>query len=84
MAAAKRSDGEHLVTITLTQKQNGDIFLDPVPVEITSGGQKKLITLQPKARVVTKQIRVSGLPISIEVDPGGTLLKEVVSGQMEN
>jgi aminopeptidase N len=83
-AAAELTGGEQLVTVTLTQKQAGDIFLDPVPVEITSGGQRKLITLQPKERVVTAQIRVSGLPISIQVDPAGTLLKEVVAGQMEN
>jgi hypothetical protein len=45
------------------------MFLDPVPVEINSGGQKKMITLQPKERVVTTQVRASGLPISFRWIP---------------
>ena len=72
------------MTITLKQIQKGEAFLDPVPVEITSGGRKQLITIQPSGKLTVKELRVTDLPISIQVDPQGTLLKEVVSGPMVN
>src|SRR6185503_10100951 len=65
-----------LVTITLKQIQKGEAFLDPVPVEITSGGKKQLITIQPSGKLAVKELRVTDLPISIKVDPDQTLLRE--------
>jgi aminopeptidase N len=83
-AAAEREGGAQLLTITLKQVQKGEAFLDPVPVEITSGGKKQIITIQPRGKVSVKDLRVGGLPISIQVDPDQTLLREVVTGQMVN
>lgn len=80
-AAAELKDGAQLLTITLKQIQKDELFLDPVPVEITSGSQKQIITIQPTGRISVKELRVGGLPISIHVDPDHTLLREVVSGQ---
>jgi aminopeptidase N len=69
------------VTIVLRQTQQGAAFLDPVPIEITNGHEKRLITIQPKGKEATAKIRLRNGPLSIRVDPEQTLLKEVVSGQ---
>ena len=78
--SAALAGGENSVTIILKQTQEGVAFLDPVPIEITSGGTKTNIKIEPKGKLATTQLRASGLPISIQVDPEGTLLKEIVSG----
>lgn len=82
--AAELAGGGNDLTILLKQTQEGAVFLDPVPIEITNGGEKIRITIQPKGKVATAHIRARSGPISIQVDPEQTLLKEVVSGQMVN
>jgi aminopeptidase N len=82
--AAELRDGQNLVTITLKQTQLGPAFLDPVPVTVTSEGKTTRITIQPKTKTASAQLRVGKVPISIQIDPDSTLLKEVVSGQMVN
>jgi aminopeptidase N len=82
--AAELAGGGNDLTILLKQTQEGAAFLDPVPIEITNGGEKRWITIQPKGKVATAHLRTRSGPISIKVDPEQTLLKEVVSGQMEN
>ena len=83
-ASAELSGGGFSVTIILKQTQDGAAFLDPVPVEITHGGEKTLITIQPKGKLATARFQAGRAPISVQLDPNQTLLKEVVSGQMEN
>jgi len=82
--AAELRNGEQLVTITLDQKQTSGAFMDPVPVEITSGSVKRVVMMQPRGKITTREFRVSGLPISIQIDPENTLLREVKSGQSLN
>lgn len=82
--AAELPGGGNDLTILLKQTQDGEAFLDPVPIEITNGGEKRWITIQPKGKLATARIRTRSGPVSIQVDPNQTLLKEVVSGQMEN
>jgi len=72
------------VTILLKQTQQGAAFLDPVPVEITSGREKRWIIIQPKGKEETSKIRVRSGAMSIRVDPDQTLLKEVVIRQQAN
>jgi aminopeptidase N len=81
---AELRDGQNLVTITLKQTQPGPAYLDPVPVTVTSEGKTTRITIQPKTKTASAQLRVGQVPISIQIDPDSTLLKEVVSGQMVN
>src|SRR6266704_506595 len=64
------------LTITLKQTQSGDAFLDPVPIEITSGSEKKRIVIRPEGKIATARVRIGGGHPSIEIDPDGTLLKE--------
>jgi len=82
--SAELAGGEKELTILLKQTQDGEAFLDPVPIEITNGGEKIRITVQPKGKLATAHIRTRSGPISIQVDPDQTLLKEVVSGQQVN
>jgi len=70
--------GEFL-TITLKQTQPGEVFLDPVPIEITSGGEKTRVVIQPKGKLTTTRVRTKGGATSIQVDPDGTLLKELAA-----
>ncbi len=83
-AAELPDNGGNDLTILLKQTQDGEAFLDPVPVEITNGSEKTRITIQPMGKLATAHLRTRRGPVSIQVDPDQTLLKEVVSGQMVN
>jgi len=82
--ATEMRDGSNSVTIVLTQTQAGAPFLDPVPVSVTSEGKTTSVTLYPKGKIATTTIRSGKVPLSIQIDPEETLLKELVSGQMVN
>jgi aminopeptidase N len=81
--ATEMRNGSNSVTIILKQTQSGAPFLDPVPVTITSEGKTTSLTLFPKGKVATATVRTGKAPLSIQIDPEETLLKEVVTGQME-
>jgi aminopeptidase N len=68
-----------LVTITLRQIQDGEAFLDPVPIEFTVNGQKQKETIYPKSKITTVSFRLSANPTSTQIDPDETLLKEAVA-----
>ena len=65
--------------ITIDQIQDGEAFLDPVPIEIVVNGQKIKRTIYPKGKLASLTIRLSGKPTSTKLDPDETLLKEVVT-----
>ncbi len=67
------------LTITLKQTQSGEPFLDPVPIEITSGAKTQRTTIQPKGKLASIGVRTKGQPASIRIDPEGTLLKELTA-----
>ena len=81
--AVEKRNGNNSVTIVLTQVQTGAPFLDPVPVTITSEGKTTRLTIYPKGKVASTQLRTGKVPLDIQIDPEDTLLKELVSGQME-
>lgn len=78
--SSERSAGPSL-TVELKQLQDGEAFLDPVPIEFTINGQKKIETIYPKSKVTRVSIRLDANPTSAEIDPDGTLLKEVVGAR---
>ena len=80
--AVERRDGTNLVTIVIKQTQAGAPFIDPIPVLITSEGKTTRVTLQPKGKMATAQVRVGKVPLDIKIDPDETILKELVSGQI--
>jgi aminopeptidase N len=67
------------LTVTLTQVQNGDAFLDPVTVEITAGGKKQRQTIVPTGKTTAVSFEVSGPVTQVDIDPDENLLKEVVN-----
>ena len=67
------------VVITLKQVQDGEAFLDPVPVEFTVRGRKQRRTIYPTGKVTTLTVRLSGKPTAVQIDPDNTLLKEAVT-----
>jgi aminopeptidase N len=67
-----------VVVAHLNQLQDGDAFLDPVPVEFTVNGKKTRETIYPKGKLTEVSIRLDAAPSSADIDPDGTLLKEVV------
>jgi aminopeptidase N len=67
------------LTITVTQIQSGAPFLDPVPIEITDGGNRQRALVLPRSKLASLSVRTKGRPTTIQIDPDGTLLKEVVA-----
>ena len=78
----EQRNGTNLVTIVIKQTQAGAAFPDPIPVTITSEGKTRRVTLQPKSKMATAQVRVGKVPLDIKIDPDDTILKELVSSQM--
>lgn len=67
------------LTLELRQLQNGESFLDPVPIEFIVNGQKKHETIYPKGKLTMASIRLDANPTSVQIDPDGTLLREIVT-----
>jgi aminopeptidase N len=67
------------LTIVLQQRQIGEAFLDPVPLQYTVNNQTKTETIYPKGKSTRISISAKANPASVEIDPDRTLLKEVVS-----
>lgn len=66
------------VTLRLNQLQQGEAFLDPVPVEFTVNGKKERQTIVPTGKSTIIAVQLSGNPSAVTIDPDDTLLKEVV------
>jgi aminopeptidase N len=65
--------------VRLNQLQDGDPFLDPVPIEFTVNGKAERRTIYPKGKLTTETIQLPGNPTGVKIDPDETILKEVVS-----
>jgi aminopeptidase N len=62
--------------LVLKQTQAGAVFLDPVPVVITTPTGKRDLVLKPANKQLVQTISLGASPVRVEVDPGNTLLKE--------
>ena len=82
--SVEQRNGDNLVTIVIKQTQAGLPFLDPIPVTIMSEGKTTRVTLQPKGKMATAQVRVGKVPLDIKIDPDDTILKELVSAHLVN
>jgi len=74
----ERASAKSLV-VRLNQLQDGEPFLDPVPIEFMVNGKPERRTIHPKGKLTTETIQLPGNPTSAKIDPDDTLLKEVVS-----
>jgi aminopeptidase N len=77
--SSKNAPNAVLLTVTLEQKQAGEPFLDPLPIEFTVNGKKQQQSIYPKAKLTTTEIRLDANPTSVQLDPDETLLKEVIA-----
>ena len=77
---ARAGRGGGVAALTLAQTQDGEPFLTGVPVEImTEGGGLRRLLVRPTGRATSVIVPLSRRPVGVRVDPGGTILKEVVS-----
>jgi aminopeptidase N len=84
---AESGAGGNLI-ITLKQTQPGEVFLDPVPIEVSSTdyratdkvGPKRRLWIQPTGKLTTASFRFDAraVPTAIQFDPDNKLLKEIV------
>jgi aminopeptidase N len=68
--------GKREVRLVLTQRQPGNIFVDPVPVTISTATGKREIVLKPTGKLFIERVPLRQKPTSIEVDPQNVLLDE--------
>jgi aminopeptidase N len=64
------------VELVLKQNQQSALFLDPVPVRLTSGSKSLDVKIVPTNKVTTATFHFDSQPTQIEIDPHNTLLKE--------
>jgi hypothetical protein len=65
------------LTIAVNQLQPEPAFPNPLPIEIATAAGKQRIIIHPKAKEMNEVFRVVRKPMSIEVDPDNSILKEV-------
>jgi aminopeptidase N len=77
----KDSGAAASVTVTLKQTQLGEVFLDPVPIEVTSSSGTRVLWIEPTSKATVAHFRFSAgdVPTAVRLDPDDTLLKEVTS-----
>jgi aminopeptidase N len=67
------------LSITLQQSQPDEVFLDPVPVEISTANGKQSLTIQPSEKLTVQKLPLASRPIAVQLDPDKTILKEVLA-----
>ena len=68
--------GQKELRIVLTQRQPGNVFVDPVPVTIWTAGGKREVVLKPTGKLWIERVPLREKPIRVEIDPGNVLLDE--------
>ncbi len=72
------NDSQTSLTVTVNQLQDGEPFLDPLPIELTIDNQKVRSIINPSAKTATLTIPLKGKLTGTVFDPNDTLLKEVL------
>lgn len=71
----KWKKGELLFTVR--QLQPEPAFPNPLPIDVVTGSGKERVTINPKGKETVETFKVSSEPVSIEIDPHNTILKEI-------
>jgi aminopeptidase N len=66
------------IILQLMQRQSGEPFMDPVPIEFTVNGKVQQQTIHPTGKTTSVSFPVDGAPGPVQIDPHETLLREVV------
>ena len=64
------------VRLKLRQTQTEPVFLNTVPITITTTQGREVVTLKPVRREVTQDVRLKAAPRAIEIDPKDVVLNE--------
>lgn len=67
----------HLLVVSLTQKQSGSVFADPVPLFATTETGKQKFVIYPKGKNAKQVFSLREKPTAVELDPQNTLLREI-------
>lgn len=62
--------------LTLRQVQQGNVFLDHVPITIRTDSGTRDLVLEPTSKSLVQTLQLRNKPIGIDLDPRNTLLKE--------
>jgi aminopeptidase N len=65
------------LTITVNQLQDGEAFLDPIPIQLTIDGKKTPVMIKPESKQASLTVPLTGQLTATEFDPNDTLLKEI-------
>jgi len=65
------------LAVTLRQLQTEPAFPNPVPIEVASTMGKQRFTIHPNGRETVERFQLPSEPVSIDVDPDNTVLKEI-------
>jgi len=72
------NDSQTSLTVTVNQLQEGEPFLDPLPIELTIDNHKVPSVINPTAKTASLTMPLKGKLTTTAFDPNDTLLKEVV------
>ena len=67
--------GKKNLRLVLRQVQPGNLFMDSVPLTISTASGSRQVVLKPTGKQLLETIQLPDKPIRIEIDPRNTLLK---------
>lgn len=70
---------QQAIRISLQQIQEGNAFLDPVPLLVTTPSGTISALLKPAGKSYSQTLRSNERPTRVDVDPQNTLLKEIIN-----
>jgi aminopeptidase N len=73
-----------LLRLRLKQTQPEPAFPNWVPLDIVTASGKERVILKPAGKETVQELRSNERPSSIQLDPDGTVLKEIVMGATAN
>jgi aminopeptidase N len=68
--------GKKELRVVLTQKQSGNVFIDPIHLMITTARGKRDVILKPTGKLFIERIPLRDSPLKLDLDPNNQLLDE--------
>ncbi len=68
--------GKKELRVVLTQKQPGNVFVDPIHLTISTAKGKRDVVLKPTGKLFIERIPLRDSPIKLDLDPNNQLLDE--------
>lgn len=73
--------GKKELRVVLTQKQPGNVFVDPIHLTISTARGKRDVVLKPTGKLFIERIPLRDPPLKLDLDPNNQLLDEsTISG----